>query len=223
MSDARRVRYNSSDHVLVCGSSGAIALVEVTTKKLVYFNTDKSKMNSPHAVALLPDSIVATADPADSKGIGGGASVKLYDMSQGNDQSPIQSEEIAGCHGIVWDSQRSMVWAWGGALHQFAYKGRRLTKLGTFRPPASWNAGGGHALAPMGSSRLLFSYNGGFGVFDIGSSNFSKYALKGAKGVTGATKGLSYHPETGEIISCHEDPATGDYRPSCTLTHLHTG
>jgi hypothetical protein len=80
MSDARRVSYKGWDHVLLCGSSGGIALVEVHSKKVVYHTALDSEYNTPHAVALLPDDLIAAADPGDKKGP---AAVKLYDIVRG--------------------------------------------------------------------------------------------------------------------------------------------
>ena len=206
MSDARRVSYKGEDHILLCGSSGGIALVTVESKKLVYWNTP-SKM-TPHAVALLPDDLIAVADPADSGG--GTSSVHVFDMRKGANAPPVQTLDQGGCHGIVWDSERSSVWAWGGsALHQYAYASRKLAnKASTFKPPSSWDAGGGHAITPMGSSQLLFAYNGGLGTFDIKTKAFAHYSTT----VPHSIKGVSYNPTTDEVIYCHEDEATGDSR-----------
>ena len=204
ISDARRVSYNGTDHILVAGSSGGLALVEVITKKLVYWNTPSG---TPHAAALLPDDLIAIANPADSGG--GKPSVQLFDMRLGNNKPHVQELDQGGCHGIVFDSQNKCVWAWGGSsLHRYAYHNRKLSPAGKFSPPSSWNAGGGHALASMETNKLLLSYNGGLAIFDIDTQEFSHYNTK----VGGSTKGVSYNPHTEEVIYCHEDHDTGDSR-----------
>jgi len=206
MSDARRVSYSGKDHILLCGSSGGIALVEVESKKLVYHTVLDGEYNTPHAVALLPDDLIVAADPGDKKGK---AAVKLYDIRKGDNKDHVQALEQSGVHGIVWDSKRNCVWAWGGeALHQYSYHSRSLSLDHTYKAPSDWHTGGGHALAPMGSTRLLFSCNKGIGTFDLDSHKFELYDGKACCN----TKGIAYNPETKEVIYTHEDPHTGDSR-----------
>ncbi len=61
---------------------------------------------NPHAAELLPNGNVAVAASH-------GHWVRIYTASQGPDSAGYAQYDLTGAHGVVWDPQRSLLWALG--------------------------------------------------------------------------------------------------------------
>ncbi len=168
VSDAK-LRYSKSlmKHVVaVCCSGGFLGVVDYATGQKIW-ETSKSASN-PHAIEYLPNGNVAAAAST-------GNSVRLYAASQNSEQYAEATLESA--HGVLWDSQRNLLWALGwDVLTAYRVGGTAaaptLTEANEYR--VTLPNTGGHDLSPVydSTNRLWVSTVYGTYQFDIDTKTF---------------------------------------------------
>ncbi len=110
--DAMRSKFRTIDEskpvdggsrILITASSDGVALIDVKTGKAVFYATAANA----HSAELLPGGRVVVA--ASHSPQGDGDRLILFDLSQ-PDQALFHTE-LSWAHGVVWDSQRQLLWA----------------------------------------------------------------------------------------------------------------
>jgi len=204
INDAKRVIHDGKIHIIVTGNGGdAVAMYEYKTKKCIYWS--KTSCSSPHDVEYLPKKsgylVVAHAKGAKSY-------LELYDISK-NNKGRISGSEVkhSGVHSVLWDAEQDRLWAWGGGndrlkSYEVVFQNGKPALKRDSDPYkitiSNFSVGTGHGGAPMikGGKRYLI-LAGKDGILQF---NTETHAWKVLKKLSGNSKGLSYNPDTGEII-----------------------
>lgn len=156
----------SDSAVLTNASAGAVALIRVSDKKVLFYGLAGG---NTHSVALLPDGNVVSASST-------GRYLALFATPEGvreEDAAPTpiyKQYELDQAHGVVWDAKRKTLWALGyGALVGYEYVGTKsepdLREI--FRLPLEGKLRSGHDLYPAyGYDALVTTDGAGINVFD---------------------------------------------------------
>lgn len=159
--DCKSVR--DGKQILISSSSGAIALLQRSNKKILFF----ASVPNAHSIELLPDNrIAAAASTADE-----GNRVMLFDIH--DPAKPFFSDSLYSAHGLVWDQSRKSLFALGYAvLREYkVLKNDRLALKNKWTIPGI----GGHDLQPSPDGKsLFFTEHGGSWIFDLDTYRFSK-------------------------------------------------
>ena len=199
LNDVKRVMFENTIHIIFVGNGGdGVAIVNMESEDVVYWADLGGR---PHSIALLPDGNLVVADSKPG-------TMELYRTERSNSPS-VQEIRHGGIHGLVWDDERQLMWAWGGdKLRAFSYNHNRqnpqLTKIPSkqYRVPDSWKPGGGHDLAPfLNATKLFFSWRLGIGIFDIESEEFIEYSREAKN-----PKGIDFNPYRQSLIYTKPDP-----------------
>lgn len=171
LTDAERRKFRSMDDcklvqkgqkLLASSSSGAIALIDIRTKK-VEFKTDVA---NAHSIDFLPEGRIAAAASTAPEG----NALMLFNPSGGT--GPVYSDSLYSGHGAVWDAGRERLFALGySELRQYRLLGDSLV------PEKKWTIPGigGHELFLSPDGRFLFvTEHHGAWKFDIAGEKFSK-------------------------------------------------
>ncbi len=105
-----KLRYSDfyGGYVMVVTSGGGfLAIVDYETGECLY--SDVCAASNPHAIELLPDGNVVVASSA-------GKAVTIYAASQGNCGGYYKEYELGDAHGLVWDPDYNLLWAFGNQL-----------------------------------------------------------------------------------------------------------
>jgi hypothetical protein len=199
VAEARWLAFNTTDdcksvaggkQILISSSSGAVALVERATGKVLFH----AAVPAAHSIELLPSGRVAAAAAfTEDKGAN---RVVIFDIASGRE---LASDRLDSAHGLVWDEPRGVLWVLGGNL-LLAY----TVQDGTDQPPrlkrefeARLPEADGHDLSPIPNSpRLFLSTARHCWSFDRDTREFSPHdTLADAASV----KSCSVHPVTGRI------------------------
>jgi hypothetical protein len=158
---------NSGREILVSSSSGAIAWIDIATKKVLFY----AEVPMAHSIEMLPgDRIVAAASTA-----AGGNRIMLFDTAKGN--LPVYEDSLYSGHGVVWDGSRKSLFALGyDVLREY-----KLANWTTDHPGLElvqhWTLPGigGHDLQlhPHGSALLVTETQGSW-LFNLAKYNFEK-------------------------------------------------
>ena len=168
----RTKKFNSIDdckptpdfkQLMISSSSGAVAIVTLKDKKIVFL----ADVPNAHSVEFLPgNKIVAAASIATE-----GNRLMLFDTAQPADL--IDSDSLYSAHGVVWDEQRSSLYALGyDVLREY-----KILDEKKFFLYNEWKIPGidGHdlQLSPDGN-RLFITEHTGAWKFDLNNFEFSK-------------------------------------------------
>ncbi|MBQ9874725.1 MAG: hypothetical protein IJM30_09695 [Thermoguttaceae bacterium] len=177
------------DEVLVAASSGGVARIRYSDKKVLFYG---NAGGNTHSIAKLPDGNVATASST-------GAYVGLFAVPAENETegakepTPILKKyELVGAHGVVWDAKRKILWALGYKyILGFEYVGTKEAPelKEVHRIETKGTAGGGHDLYPAPGYDALMTTGAGVNVFD--PENLKFYTVSPMKRV----KSISLSPE----------------------------
>ena len=153
-----------NDKVLVSSSSGAIAVIGMKDKKILFC----ADVPSAHSVEMLPGNLLAAAASTHV----GGNRIFLFDINKGN--TPIYSDSLYSAHGVVWDSNQKSLFALGYTVlreYKLNETKKGLVLKNEWRIPGN----GGHDLQ-MAPDRdhLFFTSETGNGEFDLKLSKFIK-------------------------------------------------
>ena len=176
--------------ILISSSSGAVALVERETRKMLFHAT----VPAAHSIEMLPNGRIAVA--AASTEEPGANRIVLFDVTSGRE---LASDKLVAAHGVVWDESRIRLWALAsGVLRAYTLTEgpdqppRLKVEFETRLPEAD-----GHDLSPVpGSPRLFVSTAKHCWYFDRDTRQFAPHDLLADRRYV---KCCSVHPATGRI------------------------
>ncbi len=161
MDDCKSI--NNGKSILVSSSSGAIGIIDMASKKMVF----KAQVPNAHSVAVLPNNkIVAAASVSPH-----GNKVMLFDRNQPD--TPLFTDSLYSAHGLVWVESAQLLFALG-------YDVLRAYQLGdnnTLVQKNEWKlpANGGHELSLLPDhSGLIVTEHTGSWTFHFTSLTFTK-------------------------------------------------
>jgi hypothetical protein len=161
MDDCKPV--NKGKQILVSASSGAIALLNTSDRKVLFYAT----VPNAHSIALLPGNIVATAASTARDG----NKIMLFDMAQ--PEKAVYTDSLYSAHGVVWNEKTKSLFALGyQVLREYKLVAKsRLELKREWKIPGI----GGHELQPTADGKNLFvtEHNGAW-IFDLSSYSFKK-------------------------------------------------
>ena len=164
---------HNGERVLVASSSGAIAIIEKKTRKVMFY----ANVPMAHSIEMLPSGFVAAA----ASTAGGGNRIMLFNINKSDEL--LFSDSLYSGHGVVWDKNRESLFALGYDVlreYKLVTKGKaRLTLQHEWELPHK----GGHDLqmAPGGNDLFLTIEKAGAWEFNLKTSEFGRI-----KGFTGA-------------------------------------
>lgn len=181
--------------VLISSSSGACALVERPSGRVVWY----ARVPAAHSIELLPNDRVIAAASTHRQG----DRLMLFNLST-NDQ-PIWEDALPSAHGVVWDESRKRLWALG----QTELRSYELKDWSSDKPSLALQASyalpepGGHDLqAVPGTNDLVLSTGSRVHWFDRKKKTFRPHTELGN---VGRVKCVSVHPTTGRTVFLHAD------------------
>jgi Family of unknown function (DUF6528) len=182
---------DGGSRILITSSGGGVALVSRADGRVIFY----ARAANAHSAELLPNDRVAVAASHDKAGKGD--RLIVFDLSKPNVE--ILSEELPWGHGVVWDAQRSRLWALADKdirvfeLRDWDSRAPSLRRVETIPLPE----GMGHNLsAAGGTAALAVSTTNHCWLFDRDTKTLRPHPeLADAKHV----KSISYHPATGQI------------------------
>lgn len=154
---------NGGKQILVSSSSGAIAMLNVEDRKVIFY----ASVPNAHSVAKVPGRRVVAASSTAKDGN------KIILFKSRHPEIPLATDSLYSAHGLVWNKRTNSLFALG-------YNMLREYKLGTFHNlqlVRSWPIPGlgGHDLQPSPNGRTLFlSEHKGCWQFDLKEHKFSK-------------------------------------------------
>lgn len=161
MDDCKPV--NNGKHILVSASSGAIALLNTSDRKVLFY----AAVPNAHSITLLPGNIVAAAASTAKDG----NKIMLFDRAQ--PERAVYTDSLYSAHGLVWNEKRKSLFALGyQVLREYKLASKNKLELKT-----EWKIPGigGHELQPTADGENLFvtEHNGAW-IFDLSSYSFKK-------------------------------------------------
>jgi len=168
-------RVLNGTNVITSASGGAIAMVRMVDKKVIFY---AQPGGNTHSVEILPDGNLVSAS---SYGF-----LKVFCTDPAVSKSPENGKfstlKLHGAHGVVWDNKLQRLWAVGGTeLVCCKYSGNRANpalEIGaSFKLPGCY--GGGHDLFPVPGTRKLFVTGQEVWTFDTEEGTFSDFDNRG--------------------------------------------
>jgi len=159
--DCKSVRNGSA--ILISSSSGAIALVEMKTKKVLFL----ASVPNAHSIELLPGDLVAAAASTAPDG----NKIMIFDLAR--PEAPVFTDSLYSAHGVYWDKKRKSLFALGyDVLRAYTlHPGGQLELSHQWKLPGT----GGHDLQPSPDGNMLFiTEHRGAWAFDLAGAAFRK-------------------------------------------------
>lgn len=181
---------DGGSRVLVSSSSGGCALVERPSGKVTWY----ARVPNAHSLELLPEDriVVASSVHAD------GNRLVLFDL--GRPDHPLWDTPLTSAHGVVWDSQRQLLWALGleelraYALADWKSEKPSLSLQATYPLPGP----DGHDLQPVpGNADLVVTTGEHVYLFDRDAHAFRLHPQLGERPIV---KSVSIHPVTRQTV-----------------------
>ncbi|MET7258142.1 DUF6528 family protein [Dyadobacter fermentans] len=161
MDDCKAVR--GGKQLLVSSSSGAIALLDVKDKKVLFH----ASVPNAHSIELLPDGLIAAAasvQPAGNR-------LMLFSVKQPD--KPLYADSLYSAHGVVWNEKRKSLFALGyDVLREY-----KIVSGNSLKMVAEWAIPGigGHELQPANAAGDLFvTEHHGTWLFSLATQQFTK-------------------------------------------------
>jgi hypothetical protein len=155
---------NNGKQLIVSSSSGAIAIVNISDKKVVFF----AEVGNAHSVEMLPGNLLAAAASVHATG----NKIMLFDVSDPSGK-PFFTDSLYSAHGLVWNAKRKSLYALGyDEIREYKLIGKQGLSL-----KEKWTIPGisGHELRPTADADHLFvTEHGGSWVFDLDGHQFKK-------------------------------------------------
>lgn len=157
---------NRGEKILVSSSSGAVAVIERKSKKVLFYTS----VPNAHSIELLPDGFLAAAASTSKDG----NKVLLFKINNPNET--LFSDSLYSAHGLVWDSKRESLFALGyGVLREYKLIRKvnpRLLLKNEWKLPHD----GGHDLqmAPNNHKLFITIERSGAWEFNLNSQVFGK-------------------------------------------------
>ncbi|MDQ6479389.1 DUF6528 family protein [Dyadobacter sp. LHD-138] len=170
--DFRTKKFNSTDdckainngkQILISSSSGAIAILNVHDKKVVFY----ADVPNAHSIALLPGNKLVAAASTHANG----NKIMLFDISKPN--KPLFTDSLYSAHGLVWNAKRKSLFALGyDVLREY-----KITDGKSLNLTAHWKIPGigGHELGLTSDDDNLFvTEHHGAWIFSMDDHQFTK-------------------------------------------------
>lgn len=180
MADCKSV--NNGKQLLICSSSGGVALVNIHDKKTLFY----ADVPNAHSIEMLPNNKVVAAASTNLKG----NRLMVFDIN--SSENLLFSDELYSAHGVVWDKKQNSLFALGyDVLREYKIVDEIKLVL-----KQEWKIPGisGHDLqmAPDGNKLYLTESTGAW-IFDLQKNEFSKIRnfpdAKNIKSINENTKG----------------------------------
>jgi len=193
LSEAKPVYSNK--YILATASGGGVALINVSSKKAIWF--DYAGGNT-HSAEILPDGNVVTASTD------GYLMIFTVD-SYINDQSA-QTGKIAfdDVHNVVWDKTNKLLWAAGlNKLKAFSYNNNCKKPALTLKKTYTMPEGNAHDLFPVyGSTTELWLTNSGH-IYKFNTSTGKFTLVKTISSVKSVASGPSGYATITDVANGH--------------------
>lgn len=191
---------------LVAASGGKAGIVDIASEKHTELNDLKwsaTPGGNPHAIERIPgNGSVVVASSAGYLTVYAPSSVSnLASLAK------VQTINLAGAHGVLWDPTYQLLWAIGkGTLRGYAVEGTyRSTRLRHYGAAVSLGSGNlGHDLQPDYSNTQRLLCTATDGVYEISTTG----GTFGKKKISSETRVKSYvRHSSGEVLSVRGDNA----------------
>ena len=176
-------------NILATSSSGAVVLIERTTKKCLFY----AHVPNAHSADALPGGRIAVALSTNPKG----NSLEIYDRNR--PEQVLWKDSLYSGHGAVWNDKRQRLYTLGyNDLREYSPVNWN-TPSPELRLEKTWTIPGrsGHDLSPISDDELLISEHSGVHLFDIPRETFTPFeSLKNADNV----KSVNYIKSSRELV-----------------------
>lgn len=155
---------NNGDQLMISSSSGAIAIVNIEDKKVIFI----ADVPNAHSIEMLPGNrIIAAASTAPK-----GNRLMLFDISQ--PEKLLDTDSLYSAHGVVWDNRRNVLFALGyDVLREYKIDHDKLIINDEWKIPGI----SGHDLSmAQDGDNLFITEHTGVWIFNIENHTFSKIA-----------------------------------------------
>ncbi|WP_164111573.1 MULTISPECIES: DUF6528 family protein [Sphingobacterium] len=179
-------------YILLTASSGGVALVRISDKKLMFYTRDPG---NPHSAELLPDGNIVMASSIASNGQGD--ALKLYKVDSLNAYVAKEHKRYnqTFAHNVVWDYKRNILWSTDDQnLYTFTYENNggdlSLTKGSKFYTLPDRDP---HDMFPVyGKEELYLTTSSKIYIFDINSGKFMEhpYSKRNIKSISDGPAGF---------------------------------
>ena len=181
--------------ILITSSGGGIALIERESKKALFY----AVVGNAHSAEILPGGRVAVA----ASNSPDGNRLILYDLDK--PEHELFSDELPWGHGVIWDSERQLLWALAGDnIHLYRLKDwdteqPELERINTIELPERM----GHDLYPVpGTNKLFVTTTNYIWLFDRDKKTFQEYQDIDD---TLHIKSICINPVTGRLVYVRAD------------------
>jgi WD40 repeat protein len=161
MDDCKAI--NNGKQLLVSSSSGAIAIVNISNKKVTFY----AEVSNSHSIELLPGNMLAAAASTNATG----NKIMLFDISK--PENAVYTDSLYSAHGLVWNEKRKSLYALGyDVLREYKIESKNKLNL-----VAKWKIPGigGHELRPGPDADNLFvTEHEGAWTFNLNDHQFKK-------------------------------------------------
>ena len=141
---------NNGDKIMVCSSSGAIAIINIEDKAVEFY----ADVPQAHSIELLPNNKIVAAASTHTDG----NKLMVFDIDNSNELQ--FSDSLYSAHGVVWDEKRNSLFALGyDVLREYKIENEiKLVLKEEWKIPGR----GGHdlLLAPNGDNLYLTESTG---------------------------------------------------------------
>ncbi len=169
--DFRTKKFNSTDdckaihqgkQILVSSSSGAIAVVNVSDKKVVFY----TEIPNAHSIELLPGNRIAAAASTHAKGN------KIMIFDEAMPAKLVFTDSLYSAHGLVWNEKKQRLYALGyEVLREY-----KVESNGSLSLAEKWEIPGigGHELNAADADHLFVTEHTGAWLFGLEDHTFKK-------------------------------------------------
>lgn len=192
--------WGSGEWMAVSDSKGFMGVVSYPDKQKRWF-VDAGRAANVHGIEILPNGNVVAAAST-------GAWVRVYTASQGATSSHYAQFDMPDAHNVLWDPQRQVVWAVGGAqLVQLKVEGTDAAPTLRLIQTTPLPTLGGHDLSPAYGTTDQLYVTTEKQVYRFRKSSNTFTVLQDTPNI----KSINLLPETGQWLetsphaSCKED------------------
>lgn len=175
--------------ILFASSSGAAVLVDVKTKKPLFW----ADVPNAHSVELLPNNRVVVALSTAEKG----NAIELYNIS--TPEKVIFRDSLYSGHGVVWNNKLKKLYALGyDVLREYSLLNWESDKP-SLKLEQSWKIPGigGHDLTPINDKEMIVTEHGSVWIFNIADQKFTPFEpLKNRENI----KSVNFNSKNNSLI-----------------------
>lgn len=179
-------------YVLLTASSGGVALIRISDKKIMFYTRD---VGSPHSAELLPDGNIVMASSTSSNGLGDALKLYKVDSLKAYVEQEYKRYNHTFAHNVVWDHKKNILWSTDDQyLYTFTYENKdgdlNLIKGATFYPLPDKDP---HDMFPVyGKEELYLTTGSKIYIFDIAKEKFTEhpYSKRNIKSISDGPAGF---------------------------------